>query len=71
MSAVKMGDLVYNKAYESIGIVVDTVDRVPGWPSNMACDFYEIFYDNNNTDFSIQTDLEVINETYQNRNKVR
>ena len=60
------GDLVYNKALESHGIIVDVVRRspFPNTAGTMTFDFYEVLYEENKTDFSVRTDLEVINETY-------
>ena len=62
---MKVGDLVYNKALETHGIIVDVVRRSP-FPhaDTLTYDFYEVLYEENKTDFSVRTDLEVINETY-------
>ena len=62
---MKVGDLVYNKALETHGIIVDVVRRSP-FPNTgtLTYDFYEVLYEENKTDFSVRTDLEVINETY-------
>ncbi len=62
---ITVGDLVYNKAFKMLGVVVDIVEHTLH-PAGVSptYDFYEVLYEENKTDFSVRTDLEVINETY-------